>query len=128
MEEKMRPGASTKTIPVTVNPGAPNGNEVPCKITGPSEYVANDAIFLPPGFDYEIEFTLAGNDFDWADDPFWCQEGQCPTEPTGGKIKFKNKAGNKITATASATNDKALSFYRLNFNDDFRCDPIIINT
>jgi hypothetical protein len=124
----MKPEVTHETIPITVIPGTPNGNEVPCEIQGPKEYVANNAIFLSPDVEYAIEFTLAGNDFEWGESPFWCQEGMCPTGPTNGRITFKDKGGRKVTATAGASSGKALSFYRLNFQDPYRCDPIIINT
>jgi hypothetical protein len=128
----MRKKAMSGPVKITIKPSTPIGGpkEIECDVSGPADYVADNAIFLPSNTEgYEIEFKLVSNDYSWDDDPFWCKQGKCPTGPTSGKIKYTGKNGSDtITVSSEGTNGKALSHYRMNFKDGYYCDPIIINT
>jgi hypothetical protein len=118
-------------IHVTVMPQLPNGKEVPCGIRGPAKYVQDDTIWLDAGQDYDITFELAGANGvnGWhSTTPFGNQQGiGCPGASQGASGPFGHSppAGGQLSVSVRQPS-RSLNSYRLNFNDDFYCDPIIV--
>jgi hypothetical protein len=120
----------TTNVNVAVTPRAKQGNDVDCDISGGN--VVNNAIWLPPGDDYDVTFTLVPDGgigvTGWAPSPFANRNGKCPkaaglNPPCSG---FKlDPAGNPVI-NVDGRSGKAVVHYRLDFNGNGTCDPIII--
>lgn len=128
-------------VQFTVTPQPPaDGNEIECDITGGSN-VVDDAIKLPKGNGYLIEFVLHDptSTYQWApivttgpdkSTPFVARNGKCPKEgkPKNSNYAPQSIAGTTLTVAAPATphgRDETIH-YRLNFANGDTCDPIII--
>lgn len=130
-----RQGMPTTRITVTVTPGPPNGNEVPCQLhVAPPQFLVDDAIWLDPTQDYDITFNMvAGSARTWnvaagGPGPFCNIRGQCPAIAAGTSDGFAITARgpNAITVHVPALGTKAVQHYRMNFDNNLTCDPIII--
>jgi len=130
-------GAMPTQITVTVTPGNPNSNnEVACRLhVAPPRYLVDDAIWLDPGQDYDIRFNLtaANGVNDWHAAPFGNQAGTaCPDASAGpngpfGRGPAGGGGGVPPFMTVNVRNgSRSVNSYRLNFNDGYFCDPIII--
>lgn len=125
-------------VGVTVTPNrTPSGKDVPCKIdkqAGATADIHHDVIFLDFGQDYEITFSLSAGEgvTAWSATPFGNMQGQCPPIGQGPTPPFKlsatNPSANSITVHIDGVAGpyQVVQQYRLNFNDDLTCDPIII--
>ena len=126
-------GPMTTNITVTVTPGTPNPNkEVPCQLhVAPPQYLIDDAIWLDPTQDYSLTFNLPGGGprtWDVAGQPFCNMKGQCPGQngTTQNGFNVTNKGPNAITVYVPAQGGKAVQHYRMNFDNGYSCDPIIV--
>lgn len=120
----------TTKVSVSVTPKSKQGNDVDCDISGAN--VVNNAIWLPAGDDYEVTFTLAPDAVigvnGWAASPFANQKGKCPKaaglNPPCSGFKF-DPAGNPVI-NVDGRSGRSVIHYRLDFNGNGSCDPIII--
>jgi hypothetical protein len=125
-------GTPPSRITVTVIPGNPNGKEVRCQLqVAPPQYLQDGAIWLEAGEDYDINFNVAGANGvnSWAGAPFGNQSGlNCPSATQGPSGPFSlGPAGGPAAMTVQVRSPtRSLNSYRLNFNDDYYCDPIIV--
>lgn len=125
-------GPMATQINVTVTPGNPNGNAVPCQLhVAPPQYLVDGAIWLDPAQDYNIMFNIvAGNPRTWdvAGQPFCNMKGQCPAAAGGTQNGFNvtAKGPNAITVYVPAQGSRAVQHYRMNFDNGYSCDPIIV--
>ena len=125
-------GAPPTQITVTVTPGNPNGKEVGCQLhVAPPKYWQDDVIWLDAGEDYNINFNVAAANGinNWADAPFGNQSGlKCPSATQGPSGPFsQGPAGGPAAMTVQVRSpSRSLTSYRLNFNDEYYCDPIIV--
>jgi hypothetical protein len=123
-------------IHVTVTPELPNGKTVAIAAVGTQPYVQSngDITGLEAGESYDIKFTLAGANGvnSWnTGNPFNNQAGSsCPLPEQGATAPFGVKSG---TSSSLATihldgqsSSSGTTTYRLNFNDSYNCDPIIV--
>ena len=119
-------------ITVMVNPGKPKGKEVDCGFNvTPPKYFKNGAIWLNVGQDYDIKFKIAGANGvnDWGGTPFGVQPGTaCPAATQGPTPPFgQGPGGGPGDMTMEVRSPaQSLNSYRLNFNDGYFCDPIIV--
>jgi hypothetical protein len=127
-------------INVTVTPGNPKANkDVPCQLqVAPPQYLVDDAIWLDPGQAYDITFNLVGGVArTWSQQgsgenpPFCNTKGQCPDTSVGAQYGFTVTPGgpNKITVNVPSqgqSGTRAVQHYRMNFDNGYTCDPIII--
>ncbi len=116
----------------TVTPIAVDGKDVECGIAGPN--VIDEAIFLDLDQGYDLTFQLVSGlgstySFD-PNKPFCNQSGRCPPAKGGSAhspYSVTSKSATSITVHCDPIHSKAVSHYRLNFANDFTCDPIIIH-
>jgi hypothetical protein len=120
-------------ITVTVNPGNPNGKEVCCGFgVAPPQYFKDGAIWLDAGQDYDIKFRIAAANGvnGWATAPFGNQSGLgCPAATQGPTPPFAQgpAGGGPADMTVEVRSPaRSLNSYRLNFNNGYYCDPIIV--
>jgi hypothetical protein len=120
-------------ITVTLTPGNPQPNkEVPCQLhVAPPGYLVDDAIWLSPTEEYNIMFNLPGGGprtWDVGGNPFCNMKGKCPTAANGTTDGFQvtAKGPNAITVNVPRQDPKAVQHYRMNFDNGYTCDPIII--
>jgi hypothetical protein len=119
---------------VTVTANSVTGTDVNCDFTGGD--VVDNALFVDDSATTTIAFTLVDKtgqnvQFDTAN-PFNNQSGHCPR--TAGSPKkpcgLQNPpapTGTSFTMTVDPTNGRAISYYRLNFQNGLSCDPIIVH-
>lgn len=133
-KDEEQEGAMATNITVTVNPGNPQGNkEVSCNlVVAPPKYlVAPDIIWLDPGVDYDITFHLAPANgvTNWHSTPFGNQAGSgCPATGAGACPPFTQNAGggpNSMSIHVTG-GGRSVNSYRLDFNNGYFCDPIIV--
>jgi hypothetical protein len=126
---------TSKEIHVTVTPGTPNGKTVPVATVGTQPYVQSngDITGLQAGQAYDIKFTLAGANGvnSWnTGNPFENQAGSaCPTNGQGATPPFGVDPGGTstlMTIHMDGQSSSGTTTYRLNFNDSYNCDPIIV--
>lgn len=134
-----KPSALTKTINATVTPRGGHGPNVQCDITGSPPDVVNNAVFVPLNTDATIYFTLvpgngvAGWKSNASNGAFCSDLGKCPVTPSPapgtkqGQFTAQPPAGNVLQVDVSASPNRSVAHYRLEF-DSGSCDPIIINT
>lgn len=119
------------TVNVTVTPVNVNGNDVDCDFAGAN--VIGNALFLPNAGTYDIQFQLApalGVNAFAAQRPFCNQPKRCPRPPGGNAIppfRLTANAGNAITVRLDPVGQRGVAHFRLNFNNNLNCDPIIIH-
>jgi hypothetical protein len=126
----MDKGADAMLATYTVTPmGPPDGKEVECAITGPN--VIDEAIFLDLNQGYDLTFELAPGTYTFdLNKPFCNQSGKCPPAKGGSAhspYSVTSRSATTITVHCDPVHAKAVSHYRLNFANDFTCDPIIIH-
>lgn len=123
------------TASVTVTATAVNGAEVDCTVTG--EVATNNAVFVSQSVASEITFDLVDQTsqsvkFD-TNNPFGSQNNNCPKANPQPKPKPPCSLGspapteNCFTMSIAPTNGRAVSYYRLNFQNGLSSDPIIIH-
>jgi hypothetical protein len=123
---------AVQQIAIAVRPGAPNGNDVRCRLQGPD--VHRNVIFLDYDQEYDITFTLQpGNGVTaWNAAPFGNREGACPGTAQGPTAPCSLNSGGTATsmtvhvAAVLEQPGQRVEKYRLNFNGTLTCDPIII--
>jgi hypothetical protein len=142
MKEDKTEGLDEMTrVQFTVTPQPPaDGNEIECDITGGSN-VVDDAIKLPKGSGYLIDFVLDDNTgtYEWApivttgpnkSTPFVARNSKCPKagKSVNGSYAPQSVVGTTLTVAAPATPQgrDEIIHYRLNFTNGETCDPIII--
>ena len=121
-------------IIVTVTPGNPNPNkDVPCNLhVAPPQYLVDDAIWLDPTQDYNITFNLpGGGQRTWdttGGSPFCNQKGQCPSMTAGTQNGFSvtGKGPYAMTVYVPSQGGRGVQHYRMNFDNGYTCDPIIV--
>jgi hypothetical protein len=109
-----------------------NGDDVDCRITGAD--VTDDAIFLKKEKQYDIDVTLdpgtTGLKFHQTK-PFCNQNSKCPPALPGGNathpFSVTRNSDTSITIHAVPIPSRAVAHYRLNFDGNKSCDPIIIH-
>lgn len=127
-----------EVIGITVTPTRRNGQDVFCRITGPTEYVRGSVIFLPSNADdVELNFTLVdggGVPLEWDETgPFSSKENECP-EPTEHDAQLPSDGiqvlqDNVLRVRVRGNQNPSVLHYSLNFKaggSQCRCDPIII--
>jgi hypothetical protein len=118
-------------INITVTPVGVAGTDVDCDFAGPN--VVDNAAVLPNGGTYDITFQLVpaqGVTGFAAQRPFCNQPNRCPRPPGGNAtppFRLTSNTGNAITVHLDPVGNKGVSYYRLNFNNNLNCDPIIIH-
>lgn len=132
-ESSTRPARNStapKPITVTVKPQLPKGKNVPCQLSGGG--VENNTIWLDADQDYDITFVLTGANGvnGWHGTlPFGNDSsGDCPPAGQGpcGRFSLKSGAAPGSIKISVASGGRFATNYRLNFNDDYTCDPIIV--
>lgn len=121
------------TCTVTVTPVYVDGKNVTCIPCGGC--VEADAILVPQNGSVDITFELEdgpGGTYDFhSEKPFTNQMGQCPPPLPAGTVtvpfSLTSCGAKAITVHSEPTNGKAHSFYRLNFQDGYTWDPVIIH-
>lgn len=121
---------SAQTV-VVVTPGLPNGKEVPVQLSG--SCANGDQVTLQPNQDYDITFQLTGANGvkSWnSNNPFGNQTGgSCPQPTQGANPPFSVGSGGSPTSITVHMTGQASGYtthFRLNFNDSFTSDPIIV--
>jgi hypothetical protein len=121
--------AEAMLVSFTVTPVAVNGKDVECAIGGPN--VIDEAIFLDLDQGYDLTFELVSDTYSFdPKQPFCNQSGRCPPAKGGSAhspYSVTSKSATSITVHCDPVQSKAVSHYRLNFANDFTCDPIIIH-
>lgn len=118
-------------VHVTVTPVQVNGTDVDCDITGAD--VIDNALFLPNAGTYDIQLQLApalGVNAFAAQRPFCNQPNRCPRPPGGNAVppfRLTANTGNAITVRLDPVGQRGVAHFRLNFNNNLTCDPIIIH-
>lgn len=134
---KQKRSVGLVSFPVTVTPTAivPAGSKnVQCDLGPPA---IGNYLVLDCGIAYDITFELCTGPnvpqvqrFD-EKKPFVNQPNKCPPALPGGTIQkpcaLSCNTGASITIHVDALGHKGLTYYRLNFNDDYSWDPIIIH-
>lgn len=124
--------SSTSTAThVAVAPQLPNGKDVPVQFSGPC--ANGEQITLQADQDYDITFQLTGahgvNSWN-PTNPFGNDSGgSCPGTTQGANPPFSMSRGsgsNSFTVHMSAQSRGYSTHFRLNFNDGFTRDPIIV--
>ena len=133
-KKKKKAGAALATFTVTVAPGniVPAGsNNVECDFNGPT--VTDNALFLSLNTAYDITFNLEDGTeytFDPAK-PFCNKKMRCPPELPKGSVQkpftITTKDSDSIKVHVDPVPSRKVTHFRLNFNDGYSCDPIIIN-
>jgi hypothetical protein len=126
-------GAMATNITVTVTPSNPNANkEVKCQLqVAPPQYLVDGAIWIDATKDYNITFNLPGGGprtWNVGGQPFSNMKGQCPGQngTTQNGFNVTSKGPTAITVYIPAQGGQAVQYYRMNFEDDYWCDPIIV--
>ena len=121
-------------IDINVTPTGGNGPNVQCDITGPAEYVTDNAIFLPlDSGDFDVYFTLPENGLTWDDCPFGAQAGKCPkgkppqSGTKQGQFTAYRESDRVMRLSATGQSKVSVIHYLMNFRGGNSCDPIIIN-
>lgn len=118
-------------INITVTPVNVSGTDVDCDFAGPN--VIGNAPFLKNTDSFDITFTLVpalGVNAFAGQRPFCNQPNRCPRPPGGNAappFSLTANTGGSITVHVDPVGHKGVSFYRLNFNNNLNCDPIIIH-
>lgn len=129
-----------KSFAVTVTPTSivPSGSKnVQCDLGSPA---IGNGLFLSKDADFDITFTLAPGSVPEVTrfasaKPFCNQPKNCPPKLPGGKVQKpctvtddgSGNGGASIIIHVAASGQKGLTYYRLNFNDGYTWDPIIIH-
>lgn len=124
---------ANEQITVTTVKRVPSGSKnVQCD----AQPAVGNVIFLALNTEYDITFVLGpGNvpevtSFD-SKKPFCNQPNNCPPKLPGGTIQkpctLSANLGTSITIHIDASKNKCVTYYRLNFNDGYTWDPIIIH-
>lgn len=119
-------------INVNVTPVGVNGTDVDCDFAGAAEVVSN-ALFLKHTDDFDITFHLIqahGVNTFAAQKPFCNQPNRCPRPGAGNAVppfRLTANPGNSITVHVDPVGNRGVSHFRLNFNNNLSCDPIIIH-
>ena len=123
---------ATKSINVTVTPVGVTGTDVDCDFAGAPEVISN-ALFLDRTDDFDVTFQLVpahGVSAFAALRPFCNQPNRCPRPPGGNAVppfRLTANTGNTITVHVGSGGPKRVSHFRLDFNNNLTCDPIIIH-
>jgi hypothetical protein len=116
---------------VVVAPQLPNGKDVPVQFSGPC--ANGEQITLQHDQDYDITFQLTGahgvNSWNGMN-PFGnLAGGSCPTTGQGASPPFSVKPGSSATSFTVHMDAQPIGYsthFRLNFNDGYSRDPIIV--
>jgi hypothetical protein len=130
-------------IPIEVTPLFKQGNEVVCDIDPPPGYAKGGHIQLSNSSAYTLTFKLlppvsgplAGLKFDTdaagACQGFWSNAADCPTHAMNDQYyqnpRLDPSDPNKLLVDVDTPGNDYAVHYRLNFNNNGRFDPIIIN-
>lgn len=131
---KKKPGAALATSTVIVTPmriSPPGSNNLECDFSGP--LVTGNTLFLSLNTEYDITFNVdagAGYTFD-SKKPFCNQEKRCPPELPGGTVqkpcKVTKMGSTSIQVHVASVGNRTVTYFRLNFDGSYTCDPIIVN-
>lgn len=111
-----------------------SGNDVDCDISAAGKSDDN-AIFLNLNQPYEVTFRLQGNPgFGFhRTNPFGTNRGKCPPASATAHAPFRvtafpsNANPHTFTVAVTPVTGRAVTYYRLNFDNGTSCDPIIIH-
>jgi hypothetical protein len=124
--------SAVRATVVTVRPVDVSGMTVECDISGND--VTDDAIFLARNQTYDITLRLTpalGVSRFHATKPFCNRNSKCPPElprgNTSSPFGAQRISDTELLISAQAVNGKAVTHYRLNFDGDLTCDPVIIH-
>lgn len=138
MSKKKNVNLTSLTVTVTPIKLVPSGSKnVQCNLGPPA---TGNVLFLTSNTEYNITFNFVPGNVPEVicfgqTKPFCNQQNNCPPRLPGGTVQIPctvtdNGSGNggaSITIHVDARPNKEVTYYRLNFNDGYTWDPIIIN-